>query len=151
MIGQSAELGVAGAHDGDRHGTGCRRGAGGSEPTRYEYDEGGTNESYRLSPRCVLDDDSLSAVHVTDNKGVSTSATSSGFRVFANMKRGSVTVRIDAGARSIDGATLKETFEKTFTVPARKAKVELVASGRYLPRAPYDFIRPRETEPQFTP
>ena len=114
------------------------------EPTRDEYDDA-TSESYQLSPRCVLDDDYLAMLQVTDNKGVSVSATKTGFRVFANMKRGSVTMRIDAGARTIDGATLKETFERTFTVPARKPKVELVASGRYLPREAWRSLPVRHT------
>ena len=74
--------------------------AASGKPERYFYDSQGS-ESYRVSPRCVLSDDSVGLVHVSSSDKVSVGGAEGGFRVFTDVKRGSVTLRIrppDTGA-----------------------------------------------------
>lgn len=90
-----------------------------------------------LSPRCALDAErALDVVHVSppvDHLRVVEA--SGGFRIFGDFGRGSYTVRIDAGARTVDGGGFRATVEQAIEIPARTSRVEMVASqGRYLPR-----------------
>jgi uncharacterized protein YfaS (alpha-2-macroglobulin family) len=87
--------------------------------------------------RCVLDERAVrGGIHfepAVDN--VSVSAARGGFQITGDFTRGSYSMRIDAGVRSVDGARLSRTFEVGLTVPARTPSVRFVAQGRYLPRS----------------
>ena len=97
----------------------------------YYEDEG----YYNLSQRCQLSDDAISHVHFDPpvKKPYITSGRA-GFRVFGDFKRGVYSIKIDAGATSVDGGVLLSAFARSFSVSARKPQLSFMASGRYLPR-----------------
>lgn len=95
------------------------------------------DESYdNLSQRCQLTDESLAKIHITPAvpKLYLTSGRS-GFRIFGQFKRGAYSLKIDSGARSIDGGIVLAPYARSFTVAARKPQLSFASSGRYLPRS----------------
>ena len=91
-------------------------------------------ERFRLSPRCVLDEESVkSKITLDPPSELRISPTRGGFRVHAPFARGPVKVVIEPGARSVDGGVTASRFTRTLTIPARSPKLEFVAQGRYLP------------------
>ncbi len=100
---------------------------------RSAYYEGEYASS--LSERCQLSEDAISKVVISPpvDKPYITSG-KSGFRVFGNFKRGVYRIKIDAGARSVDGGVVTAPFSRSYAVAARKAQLGFVGSGRYLPR-----------------
>jgi hypothetical protein len=89
-----------------------------------------------LSERCQLSDESLQRISITPkvDKPYITSG-KSGFRVFGNFKRGVYRVKIEPGARTIDGGTVMAPFSRSYAVAARKPQLSFAGTGRYLPRA----------------
>ena len=52
-----------------------------------------------------------------------------GFRVFGDCKRGVYRVRIEAGARSVDGGVVTAPFSRSYSVAARKPQVHQRQTG----------------------
>ncbi|MEE8523371.1 MAG: hypothetical protein V3T72_05525 [Thermoanaerobaculia bacterium] len=50
-----------------------------------------------------------------------------GFRIFGDFERGSYSMRIDAGVRTVDGGMVLAAHEADFTVPARSPKIHFVS------------------------
>ena len=93
-------------------------------------------QGYDLSERCQLDGaDAQAALHVTPKVAFTVSPSRGGFHVLGDFRRGTYSVRLDAGARSVDGGALHTTWEGEVRVPPRAAKVAFTSSGRYLPRS----------------
>jgi alpha-2-macroglobulin len=91
---------------------------------------------YNLSQRCQLTEEALAGrIHFTPavKKAYITSGRA-GFRVFGDFKRGVYSVKIDAGAQTVDGGTVLAPFARSFAVTSRKPLLGFAASGRYLPR-----------------
>ncbi len=90
---------------------------------------------YNLSQRCQLDDEAISRIHFDPPvKKSYITAGRAGFRIFGDFKRGAYAMKIDAGARTVDGGMLLAPFTKSFSVSARKPQLSFAATGRYLPR-----------------
>lgn len=104
-----------------------------AQMSRYMWDE---DENYiQLSERCELKpEDAAEFIRFDPPVKFTVSAGKTGFRVQGDFVRGSYTMRIDSGARSVDGGVVKSAFEKVIDVPARKATMQFVNRGRYLPR-----------------
>jgi hypothetical protein len=129
------------------HAAHAREGAGGfyvqvvcsdaasSKETMYFWDEV-ARTSYELSQRCVLDEeDAKRSIHIEPKVDAMISPMRGGFRILAPFERGSYTVSIDAGARSVDGGVTSTAFVRNLSVPARTPAVSFVSQGRYLPRS----------------
>ncbi|MCB9777435.1 MAG: hypothetical protein H6742_02600 [Alphaproteobacteria bacterium] len=101
--------------------------------TRWHWDRD-TWDGWDVSTRCLLTEDSVSAVSLSTGGDVSIAQGPGGFRVFGDFSRGDVELRIDAGARTVDGGVMAESYAATLTIPARRSRLQLDASGRYLPR-----------------
>ncbi len=96
---------------------------------------------YETSPRCVLDEASVERhLRISGVEDLRVSATRGGFRVLNPIPRGSASVTIDVGARSVDGGTVRERFRTTWTVPQRTPRLDFAVAGRYLPRDRIDQI-----------
>ncbi len=104
-----------------------------SQMSRYMWDD---NDDYvSLSQRCELKpEDAAEFIRFDPPVTFKVSAGKYGFRVQGDFTRGSYTMRIEPGARSVDGGAVKSAYEKTIVVPARKATMQFVNRGRYLPR-----------------
>ncbi|MBA2320408.1 MAG: hypothetical protein H0V89_04560, partial [Deltaproteobacteria bacterium] len=102
---------------------------------RYKY--------YYLSPRCALDPERAAEwVHVSPEvPNLRVVEASGGFRIFGDFDRGAYVVRIEAGARTVDGGGFRAAREDTVGIVAREPRVEMVASqGRYLPRSAWGSL-----------
>ncbi len=107
----------------------------GAVPTkRWWWDRDGW-EDWQVSTRCALSPDSVGAVHLSGAGALEVTPSDGGFRVFGELPFGPTTLRIDAGARTVDGGVLPATFERALEVPHRDATVGFVSTGRYLPRS----------------
>lgn len=96
---------------------------------------------YNLSQRCQLDDSALSRIHFAPAvKKVYVTPGRAGFRIFGDFKRGAYTMRIDAGATSVDGGVVLAPFSRSFSMAARKPQLAFAASGRYLPRSAWNNL-----------
>jgi len=114
---------------------------GAVDDKRYYWDRVGHNSYYGLSRRCQLtDDDGLEGIHIEPQVKHSIAPSGGGFRIFGDFKRGTYTVRIDAGVRSVDGGVLHSDYEKTFSVSARTPQVSFTSQGRYLPRKAWNTL-----------
>ncbi|MBT3220565.1 MAG: hypothetical protein HN348_15880, partial [Proteobacteria bacterium] len=115
---------------------------------RYFWDNVG-RQSYRLSPRCVVDEASAKEhIHFTPPVDFTISGNKGGFRIQGDFERNNYSLRIDAGAISVDAGMLAKTYETTFEVPALSPKVEFINKGRYLPKDAWDSlaVRHRNTD-----
>ncbi|MBA2662217.1 MAG: hypothetical protein H0U74_07965 [Bradymonadaceae bacterium] len=102
--------------------------------TRYYWDRT-AYESHQLSSRCELTKaDAAERIRFSPPLKFTTTSSPMGFRILGAFERGSYTMRIEAGGRSIDGGVVKQAYEKSFSVGARKATLGFVSKGRYLPR-----------------
>ncbi len=109
------------------------RDLGHGDDTMYFWESG--QGSYRVSPRCVLDeDDARRHVHIHPKVDFSISPTRGGFRILGKFERKNYTLRIEPGARSVDGGIVKRGFEKVFSIPLRSPQLSFVAQGRYVAR-----------------
>lgn len=98
-------------------------------------------QGFRVSRRCVLDEDSArERVHFNPRIPFSVSPTRGGFRLLGPFERRSYALRIEAGARSVDGGVLKMPYRVSFSVPARKPRISFNAQGRYLSRRAFKSI-----------
>ena len=96
----------------------------------------------QLSPRCELAAEELRrSVHVEPAVALEVAPGEAGFKLLGDLRRGPVTLRIDAGARSKAGGTLREAFATELVVPARSPQVRFQVHGRYLPRAAWSRCR----------
>jgi hypothetical protein len=113
----------------------CREVGGDEAPSEEEGEE--DYEYYGNSGnRCSLDDDvAAESIHFNPAVKFSVSPSRWGFRVFGDFKRGSYSMRIDAGASSTTGGTLLSTYEASFSVSARSPQISFATTGRYLPRS----------------
>lgn len=106
-------------------------------------------EDYNLSTRCTLDEESVQrAVHLSVGgraEQVTVSPSSTGFRVFGNLPFGQATLRIDAGARTVDGATLHTTVDQALDIPHREGKINFASQGRYLPHSAWTSLAIQHT------
>jgi len=96
---------------------------------------------YNLSERCQLSEEALARIQF--NPAVSKAYITggkSGFRVFGDFKRGVYSVKIESGARSIDGGVVLAPFSRSYSVAARKPQLSFASSGRYLPRAAWSNL-----------
>lgn len=109
----------------------CRDGAVGDSRWYWDRD---TWDGYDVSTRCSLDPDLAPTVVTVNGKPATVAEGGGGFRIFGEMPMGPATLRIDAGARSVDGGVLLSAYETEFEVPRRTARVSFTAQGRYLPR-----------------
>lgn len=102
---------------------------------RMYYWDDKTHNSWRVSQRCVLDEqDAKDSLHFDPPVKYTISPTRGGFRILGDFARGSYSLRLDADARTTDGGVLKTTYTETFSVPTRKAQLSFLSQGRYLPR-----------------
>lgn len=106
----------------------------GSGPPRQYFWSPELSTSYRLSNRCVLEEDDLDHISLEPSVPVRVSGTRGGFRVLGKLPRGPVKLRIRAGARTVDGGTFLQTYEKTLEVRPRTPQLSFTTSGRYVPR-----------------
>jgi uncharacterized protein YfaS (alpha-2-macroglobulin family) len=101
-------------------------------------DEGEYDSYYydRSNLGCVLDDSvAADAIHFTPAVKFSISPSRRGFRIFGDFKRGTYSVKIDAGTLSTGGGRLLAPFQNRYSIGARKPQVSFTAAGRYLPRS----------------
>ncbi|MEZ4317427.1 MAG: MG2 domain-containing protein [Myxococcota bacterium] len=93
-------------------------------------------ESWYVSERCVLAPDALSSLQFTPEVSDAYIVEGRrGFRIFGNLPRGELTVRMQPGTFTVDGGVLEKEWEQTFTIEERTPRVELTAKqGRYLPK-----------------
>ncbi|NOY26038.1 MAG: hypothetical protein GXP62_09220, partial [Oligoflexia bacterium] len=108
--------------------------------TRWYWDRD-TYDSWDVSPRCMISEDTLArSVHLASGSSSASSETLSiaqapgGFRIFGPLERGTASLRIDAGARTLDGGVLPLAYDATLQVPPRKPTLRFRSQGRYLPR-----------------
>lgn len=102
------------------------------ELSEYDYDPYYYYDSNR---GCMLDDGvAADAIHFNPKVKFSIAPSRRGFRIFGDFKRGSYTMRIDAGTESVGGGTLLSTYERAFSVSARSPQLSFTSAGRYLPR-----------------
>ncbi len=108
-----------------------------------------TYEEYRISTRCALDEASIAhQVHVSvDGKDtpISVSASDTGFRVFGAFPFGQLTLRIDPGARTLDGGVFNTAVDKTLDVPHRAPRIDFASQGRYLPHSAWTSLAVQHT------
>ncbi len=100
-------------------------------------DEGEYDEYYYENTNlgCVLDDHvAADAIRFTPAVKFSVSPSRRGFRVFGDFKRGTYTMKINAGTLSEGGGRLLSTFENRYSISPRKPQVGFTSAGRYLPR-----------------
>ena len=84
----------------------------------------------------MLDDNvAADAIHFTPPVKFSISPSRKGFRIFGDYKRGTYTLKIDAGTISLGGGRLLSKFENRYSISARKPQVAFTSAGRYLPRS----------------
>ncbi len=106
-------------------------------------------DDYDLSTRCMLTDESAQhSVHLSiDGKDepITVSASSTGFRVFGDLPYGQATLRVDTGARTVDGATLQTSVEQALDVPHRAARIDFASQGRYLPHSAWTSLAIQHT------
>lgn len=103
-------------------------------PGKKTYYWGG-GRGQKLSRRCVIDDkDAQNMVHFDPPVSFTVTSASRGFRILGDFKRGSYSMTIDGGIRTIDGGVMYKPFDSNYTIPARSARVRFVKKGRYLPR-----------------
>ncbi|WP_224369885.1 alpha-2-macroglobulin family protein [Hyalangium versicolor] len=85
---------------------------------------------------CVLDDAvAADVIHFTPAVKFSISPSRRGFRIFGDYKRGTYTLKIDAGTRSVGGGQLLAPFQNRYSISARKPQLSFTSTGRYLPRS----------------
>lgn len=108
-----------------------------------------TYDDYELSTRCMLDDASTaSGVHVSvegRDVPVTVTASDTGFRVFGEFPFGQLTLRVDAGATTVDGGTLPTALDNTLDIPHRAAKLDFANRGRYLPHSAWTALAIQHT------
>ncbi|MCX5746890.1 MAG: MG2 domain-containing protein, partial [Proteobacteria bacterium] len=110
----------------------CDDGAAPDGERSYYDDE----SYYGLSQRCLLTDDAIAKIHFTPAvKKTYVTPGRAGFRIFGDFKRGAYSLKIDSGAKSVDGGVVLAQYARSFTVAARKPQLSFAASGRYLPRS----------------
>ncbi|MBN1208467.1 MAG: hypothetical protein JXB05_26640 [Myxococcaceae bacterium] len=96
------------------------------DPYYYERDNLG----------CELDDSvAADAIRFTPQVKFSLSPSRRGFRIFGDFKRGTYTMRINAGTLSQGGGRLLSDFQNRYSISARKPQVSFTSAGRYLPRS----------------
>ncbi len=96
---------------------------------------------YGLSERCQLTDESINHIHIEPPvKKSYITAGRAGFRVFGEFKRAVYSLKIDAGATSLDGGVVIAPYAKSFSVSARKPQLSFMGSGRYLPRTAWNNL-----------
>jgi len=114
----------------------CRELGGDAAPSAEEGEEDYDYYYGNRTERCSLDEDSAAdTVHFNPPVKFSVSPSRWGFRILGDFKRGSYSMRIDAGAVSATGGALLSTYEKSFSVSARSPQLSFGTTGRYLPRA----------------
>lgn len=111
-----------------------------AQPQRNSGDEGDEeyDEYYDSSANrgCMLDDGvAADSIHFKPAVKFSVAPSRRGFRVFGDFKRGTYSMRIDAGTTSVGGGTLLSAYEDSFSVSARKPQLSFSSAGRYLPRS----------------
>ena len=112
---------------------------------RYYWDEE-AGHSYWISPRCELDAQALQGfVHVDPKVPVRVTPSRGGFRLQGPFERGNLTVRIDPGAASVDGAIVKKAVEERFEVEPLTPSTGFLTQGRYLPRDAWASLPVRHT------
>ncbi len=115
---------------------------------RYFWDRD-DYEDYRLSIRCSLTEESAArAVHVSVNgkdTPITVSPSDTGFRVFGAFAFGQLTLRIDAGAQTVDGGVLPVALDKALDIPHREAKINFASQGRYLPHSAWTSLAIQHT------
>jgi uncharacterized protein YfaS (alpha-2-macroglobulin family) len=85
---------------------------------------------------CVLDDNvAADALHFSPPVKFSISPSRRGFRIFGDFKRGTYTLKIDAGTLSVGGGRLLSTFQNRYSISPRKPQLAFTSAGRYLPRS----------------
>lgn len=116
----------------------CNDAAAGGE--RWWWDEE-IYESHWVSTRCLpTEAEALSRIHLDPAVDFTVSEGPVGFRIFGDFPRGPLSVRFDAGLRTVDGGVLAAADERQFDVGPRKSRLSLVSKGRYLPRAAWKHL-----------
>lgn len=118
---------------------------GAVEGKRFYWDRA-SYDDFRVSDRCVLDEAALATmVHVTPAVPLTVGPADGGFRLFGAFGYGPVTLRIDAGARTVDGGAFTEAVEAELQIPHRAPRVRFASQGRYLPRDAWQTLGLRHT------
>ncbi len=115
----------------------CNDPAAGGERWYWDRD---TWDGWDVSNRCMLAEDAQDSIYVSAGGPVSVAQGPAGFRIFGDFERGDVDLRIDAGARTVDGGMLLDAWSTTLTVPARRPRLSFVDKGRYLPRSAWTSL-----------
>jgi alpha-2-macroglobulin len=112
---------------------------------RYHYHRP-SRRSFRISPRCALDEASArNSIQLIPERPFTVIAVRGGFRIRAPFTKGSTELVIKSGAKTVDGATLYGTHSYPLTIPARSKKLSFSSSGRYLPRRAFKRIALQHT------
>lgn len=118
---------------------------GAVEQKRWWWDRE-TWDDYRVSERCMLDEESVRrSLRLTPALETTVVASGSGFRVFAPFTAGSVQLTLDEGARTVDGGVFPTTVQETLDIPHRTPRVQFAQKGRYLPRSAWTNLGLRAT------
>lgn len=94
-----------------------------------------TWDGWDVSSRCMLADDQLDRIQVSQGGPVSIAQGPAGFRIFGDFQRGDLELGIDAGARTVDGGMLPLAWSSTLVIPQRQPRLSFASKGRYLPRS----------------
>lgn len=107
--------------------------AEGGDRYYWDYDAG---QSWYVSRRCMVQEaQAQESIRFDPPVKFYVAPGSAGFRVFGDFSRGTYALTIDAGLGSVDGGVTQASFERSFSVPARKPAVTFTSNGRYLPRS----------------
>lgn len=109
------------------------KGAEGGERYYWDYE---AQQSWYVSRRCMIQEaQAQEGIRFDPPVKFYVAPGSAGFRIFGDFTRGSYAMTIDAGVGSVDGGVTQSSFERSFSVPARKPAVTFTSNGRYLPRS----------------
>ena len=90
------------------------------------------HKGYYVSRRCLIAEEEIqSAIAFEPKLKFSAVGIRGGFRINAPFQRGNYKLHIKADSSTIDGGTILNAYEKTISIPARSAKLDFVAQGRY--------------------
>jgi uncharacterized repeat protein (TIGR01451 family) len=124
----------------------CNDGARNANPeSNYEnriyYYDRQTYDGMYLSDRCVPDEQTIAGrIRFSPDVKFTMAPSRGGFRLLGELAAGELTLTIEAGVQTIDGAILKVPHTQSFSVPHRKPSVGFGVQGRYLPRAAWSKL-----------
>ncbi len=116
----------------------CRDPAAGGERWYWDPD---TYDGWWTTSRCMPDPDlAAGLVHVSLVSKVSIASSPGGFRIFGDLRAGTVDLKLDAGLRSVDGGVLRKTYATELRIPHRSSRLNFTTKGRYVPRTAWGEV-----------